>query len=446
MTNRGRIRFSPTIAGRRRASCRSSCVLSGGAGPARLQFNDDTIRIAVREWLHAPNNAAAMYGHISNWDTSHVRDMSMLFYEAFNFNEPLGNWNTRSVVNMSGMFDGADSFNQPLGNWDTSNVENMGLMFSGASAFNQPLGNWDTRNVVNMAGMFFGAHSFNQPLGNWDTRNVENMASMFSGAVAFNQPLGNWDTGNVQRMTCMFEDATAFNQPLNQWDTIDVRSMDGMFRGATAFNQPLNNWDTRNVEGMNEMFHGATVFNQPLDQWQTGRVLNMDYMFNYATSFNHPIHNWDITSVRNFHFSDATYDRFNQMVDPNQLRDREVQRAMGLDVQPVVSQWRIHWNMINQQGAVQGVDSCIVCLDKPRSVVFTGCHHWCVCEDCYERMPHGRCPICRTVSVGMHHREYLDAFPVRPENAPYLSGGSRRRPKSPTRRRERNVRSIHTWN
>ena len=185
MTNRGRIRFSPTVAGRRRASCRSSGVWSGGAGPALLQFHDDTIRIAVQEWLHAPNVAAAMYGHISNWDTSNVRDMSMLFYEAFGFNEPLGNWDTRNVVNMSGMFDGAVSFNQPLGNWDTGNVVNMGLMF-------------------------YGAHSFNQPLSDLDTSNVENMGSMFSGASAFNQPLGNLCSPNEdfgrpnKKMKCGF--------------------------------------------------------------------------------------------------------------------------------------------------------------------------------------------------------------------------------------------------
>ena len=444
MTNRGRIRFSPTVAGRRRASCRSSGVWSGGAGPALLQFHDDTIRIAVREWLHAPNVAAAMYGHISNWDTSNVRDMSMLFYEAFGFNEPLGNWDTRNVVNMSGMFDGAVSFNQPLGNWDTGNVVNMGLMFSGAHSFNQPLSDLDTSNVENMGSMFSGASAFNQPLGNWDTRNVRSMTGMFRQATALNQPLNQWDTRNVRSMTGMFRQATAFNQPLNQWDTRNVRSMDTMFRGASAFNQPLNNWDTRNVEGMYEMFYGATAFNQPLDQWDTGGVVTMDYMFRYATSFNHPIDNWDIAGVRRWDVHDDTRARFDPGADANLLRDRERHRVIDRDVDS--GAWRIHWNMINQQGAVQGASNCSLCLENPSSVVFTGCHHWCVCEDCYERMPSRRCPLCRTVSVAMHHREYLDAFPVRPNNAPYLAGGSRRRPKSPTRRHERNVRSIHTLN
>ena len=53
------------------------------------------------------------------------------------------------------MFYGAQSFNQPLNKWNVSNVTNMSNMFEEESEFNQPL-NWNTSNVINMCSMFDG--------------------------------------------------------------------------------------------------------------------------------------------------------------------------------------------------------------------------------------------------------------------------------------------------
>ena len=65
----------------------------------------------------------------------------------------------------------------------------MSLMFWGARSFNQPLNNWNVSNVTDMYAMFLKAMSFNQPLNKWDVSNVTNMWSMFYGAISFNQPL-----------------------------------------------------------------------------------------------------------------------------------------------------------------------------------------------------------------------------------------------------------------
>ncbi|WP_333781161.1 BspA family leucine-rich repeat surface protein [Mycoplasma capricolum] len=78
------------------------------------------------------DNENKLIDGIQHWDTSNVTDMSYMFYEAKNFNQPIGNWDTSNVTNMSGMFFGAEEFNQPIGNWDTSNVTNMSGMFFGA--------------------------------------------------------------------------------------------------------------------------------------------------------------------------------------------------------------------------------------------------------------------------------------------------------------------------
>ena len=61
-----------------------------------------------------------------------------------------------------------------INTWDVSNVTDMSDMFKNAINFNQPLNNWDVSNVAAMSSMFFGARNFNQPLNNWDVSNVTN--------------------------------------------------------------------------------------------------------------------------------------------------------------------------------------------------------------------------------------------------------------------------------
>ena len=78
--------------------------------PPTLKFNNETLRTAVKEWLEDDKKAEAKYGHISNWDTSEVTDMSKLFLDAHTFNEPLNNWDVSKVTNMHAMFDNAYSF------------------------------------------------------------------------------------------------------------------------------------------------------------------------------------------------------------------------------------------------------------------------------------------------------------------------------------------------
>ncbi|SMC08475.1 BspA family leucine-rich repeat surface protein [Nitratiruptor tergarcus] len=204
---------------------------------------------------------------------------------------------TSKVTNMSNLFRDAVNFNQPIGNWDTSNVTDMSSMFWSAVKFNQPIGDWNTSNVTYMGSMFHNAVKFNQPIGDWDTSNVRGMGYMFDHATSFNQPIGNWDTSNVRYMAGMFEDATSFNQPIGDWNTSNVTNMSWMFYNATSFNQPIGKWDTSNVRYMAGMFEDATSFNQPIGKWNTSNVTNMDYMFYQATSFNQNIRNWCVSKI-----------------------------------------------------------------------------------------------------------------------------------------------------
>jgi surface protein len=109
-----------------------------------MKFNNKTIREAVKEWLDNEELAETKYGHISNWDTSEVINMSSLFSNKDDFNEPIGNWDVSQVTDMNSIFYCATSFNQDISAWNMSNVRNMEDMFRYASSFNQDTSSWDT--------------------------------------------------------------------------------------------------------------------------------------------------------------------------------------------------------------------------------------------------------------------------------------------------------------
>ena len=98
------------------------------------------LREAVKLWLNNESIAFTKYGHIGNWDTSNVTDMSFMFYWKTDFNENIGNWDTSKVTNMSNLFNNVRDFNQDIGRWDTSKVTNMNGMFFDAHNFNENIG------------------------------------------------------------------------------------------------------------------------------------------------------------------------------------------------------------------------------------------------------------------------------------------------------------------
>ena len=133
-----------------------------------VALDNSNFQTAVNLWFSNQADANATYGHISDWNTSAVTDMSDAFSGRTTFNEDIGNWDVSSVTNMREMFKSASSFNQPIGGWNVSAVANMRCMFQGASSFNQPIGNWNTASVTDMGWMFRWAYAFNQPINNWN--------------------------------------------------------------------------------------------------------------------------------------------------------------------------------------------------------------------------------------------------------------------------------------
>ncbi len=111
------------------------------------------IRTAVNLWTTNRVEAAKQYGHISNWDTSSVTNMSRLFENKQTFNDDISRWDVSNVTNMRSMFDHARSFNQPIGGWNVSNVTDVHRMFYSANKFNQPLESWDLPKLSPMSDM-----------------------------------------------------------------------------------------------------------------------------------------------------------------------------------------------------------------------------------------------------------------------------------------------------
>ena len=165
-----------------------------------IKLNNDTIRKALKLFLENENEAIELYGHISDWDTSEVTDMRLLFGGAITFNQNIGSWDVSNVTNMQWMFGTAELFNNggsdSIKSWNVSNVTTMYGMFFFAASFNQNIGSWDVSNVTNMREMFNNAQSFNNAgcnsIKSWNVSRVTNMISMFNQAYEFNQNIGKW--------------------------------------------------------------------------------------------------------------------------------------------------------------------------------------------------------------------------------------------------------------
>ena len=288
-----------------------------------FQPTDKTeLQSAVNNWVlpdDDPNKDTSTYNdiNISDWDTSLINDMSILFQNITNFNDDIGNWDTSNVTNMAYMFFGCTIFNQYIGNWNTSNVKNMGALFTN-SAFNQNINTkvvnedteneynaWDVSNVTLMASIL-GSTPFNQSISNWDTSNVKSLYLAFNRIDNFNDDLNTkevtvgkktynaWNVSNVTNMIAIFYFCTLFNSDLDKWDTSNTELMSLMF-AHSSFNKNISGWNTTQVINIAGMFRDAP-FNQDISEWKIDNVINMDDLFLYS-QFNNDISKWNTSNV-----------------------------------------------------------------------------------------------------------------------------------------------------
>ena len=129
-------------------ACDTGKYTSAAGATSCFSFTTATLRKAVTAWCDGDETT---YGHISDWITSGVEDMSLLFsrYDS-SFNDGGAYCSTY------------DTFDEDLSRWDTSRVTTMDWMFAGAENFNWDISPWDMSSVTTVNGMFVGASSFDK--------------------------------------------------------------------------------------------------------------------------------------------------------------------------------------------------------------------------------------------------------------------------------------------
>lgn len=231
---------------------------------------------------------------LSNLDTSHVTNMSLMFYttlvDTVNPTTFLANFKTSNVTDMSQMF---AYFNDNIApaylilKFDTRNVTSMYGMFQWSKIRKLELQTFNTDKVTDMSFMFAHNQSLtNLDLSNFNNASVTNMTSMFFHVdILKTINLTNFHTTSVKDMSWMFAESEELeNLNLASFDTRNVTSMYSMFHSATKLtNLDLSNFNTGNVVNMEAMFKlcgNLTSLN--LSSFDTRKVTNMQGMFSYA--------------------------------------------------------------------------------------------------------------------------------------------------------------------
>ena len=116
------------------------------------------LKDAVKLWNTNKEECIKKYGHISDWDTGLVTDMSHLFEYMSDFNQDISGWDTGNVTNMRRMFDNAVSFNQDISGWDTNKVVNRQAIFYENIKFRPDLSSCDISNIIIIHSVFEGCN------------------------------------------------------------------------------------------------------------------------------------------------------------------------------------------------------------------------------------------------------------------------------------------------
>jgi hypothetical protein len=74
-------------------------VLPNGDGSCCTDA-DTGLREVVKHWIAGTGNVEATYGHIRDWDVSHITNFKFLFYSMNTGNPDISKWNTGAVTNM----------------------------------------------------------------------------------------------------------------------------------------------------------------------------------------------------------------------------------------------------------------------------------------------------------------------------------------------------------
>lgn len=227
--------------------------------------------------------------NLSALNTSQVKNMSYMFYNAQIPSVSLSGLDCSEVTDMEAMFMNARISQIDLAGLRTSKLTNMECMFEGCQIKdNLDLSGFNTEKVTSMSSLFKNCTATEICLTSFKTSNVTNMSSMFSGCSKLTSlDLTKFNTEKVQNNYSMFKDCSSLTSlTLGNFSVGFSTDLSAMFQGCSALTSvDLSKFNTANVIDMQYMFDGCkSLASLDVSMFDTGNVLNMCNMFSGCSS------------------------------------------------------------------------------------------------------------------------------------------------------------------
>ena len=226
---------------------------------------------------------------LSAHNTSKVKNMSNMFYNAQIPSVSLSGLDCSEVTDMEAMFMNARISQIDLTGLRTSKLTSMGSMFEGCQIKdNLDLSGFNTEKVTSMSSLFKNCTATDICLTSFKTSNVTDMSSMFEGCSKLTSlDLTTFNTENVQNNCSMFKDCSSLTSlTLGNFSVGFSTDLSAMFQGCSALTSvDLSKFNTANVIDMQYMFDGCkSLASLDVSMFDTGNVLNMCNMFSGCSS------------------------------------------------------------------------------------------------------------------------------------------------------------------
>ena len=227
--------------------------------------------------------------NLSAHNTSKVKNMSNMFYNAQIPSVSLSGLDCSEVTDMEAMFMNARISQIDLTGLRTSKLTSMGSMFEGCQIKdNLDLSGFNTEKVTSMSSLFKNCTATNICLASFKTSNVTDMSSMFEGCSKLTSlDLTTFNTENVQNNCSMFKDCSSLTSlTFGNFYVGFSTNLSAMFQGCSALTSvDLSKFNTANVIDMQYMFDGCkSLASLDVSMFDTGKVLNMCNMFSGCSS------------------------------------------------------------------------------------------------------------------------------------------------------------------
>ena len=226
---------------------------------------------------------------LSAHNTSKVKNMSNMFYNAQIPSVSLSGLDCSEVTDMEAMFMNASISQIDLTGLRTSKLTSMGSMFEGCQIKdNLDLSGFNTEKVTSMSSLFKNCTATDICLTSFKTSNVTDMSSMFEGCSKLTSlDLTTFNTENVQNNCSMFKDCSSLTSlTFGNFYVGFSTNLSAMFQGCSALTSvDLSKFNTANVIDMQYMFDGCkSLASLDVSMFDTGNVLNMCNMFSGCSS------------------------------------------------------------------------------------------------------------------------------------------------------------------